>query len=118
MYCVSSSFVRKSIQEKRKKIPHIIDLNFLGHGRRRRRRSRRCQDPLSNGSYENDLTIKEALNLLKRMEDEKVGDMSRNLMPVRQALENTLLTIGKLAEEMENEKVKVEDEKFKPSVES
>jgi hypothetical protein len=73
---------------------------------------------LSKGSYENEMTITDALDLLKRMEDEKVGDMSRNLMPVRQALENTLLTIGKLAEEMENEKVKVEDEKFKPSVES
>jgi hypothetical protein len=68
--------------------------------------------------YENEMTIADALDLLKRMEDEKVGDMSRDLIPVRQALENTLLTIGKLAEEMENEKVKVEDEKFKPSVES
>ena len=47
-----------------------------------------------------------------------VGDLSRNLVPIRQILENTLLSIGKLAEEMENEKVKVEDEKFKPSVES
>jgi hypothetical protein len=73
---------------------------------------------ISKNEYENEMTITEALDLLKRMEDEKVGDMSRNLMPVRQALENTLLTIGKLAEEMENEKVKVEDEKFKPSVES
>ena len=73
---------------------------------------------ISKNEYENKMTITDALDLLKRMEDEKVGDMSRNLMPVRQALENTLLTIGKLAEEMENEKVKVEDEKFKPSVES
>ncbi|HET6715720.1 MAG TPA: hypothetical protein VFG90_01225, partial [Nitrososphaeraceae archaeon] len=73
---------------------------------------------ISKSNYENEITITDALDLLKRMDDEKVGDMSRNLMPVRQALENTLLTIGKLAEEMENEKVKVEDEKFKPSVES
>ena len=64
------------------------------------------------------LTISNALDLLRRMEDEKVGDLSRNLIPIRQTLENTLLSIGKLAEEMENEKVKVEDEKFKPSVES
>ncbi|CAN5273947.1 hypothetical protein BH18THE2_BH18THE2_02400 [soil metagenome] len=64
------------------------------------------------------LTISKALDLLRRMEDEKVGDLSRNLIPIRQTLENTLLSIGKLAEEMENEKVKVEDEKFKPSVES
>ena len=64
------------------------------------------------------LTISDALDLLRRMEDEKVGDLSRNLIPIRQTLENTLLSIGKLAEEMENEKVKVEDEKFKPSVES
>ena len=73
---------------------------------------------ISKIEYENKMTISDALDLLKRMDDEIVGDMSRNLMPVRQALENTLLTIGKLAEEMENEKVKVEDEKFKPSVES
>ena len=73
---------------------------------------------ISKTEYENEMTITDALDLLKRMDDEIVGDMSRNLMPVRQALENTLLTIGKLAEEMENEKVKVEDEKFKPSVES
>ena len=70
------------------------------------------------GSYENELTITEALDLLKRMDDEKVGEMSTELMPVKKTLDNTLLTIGKLAEEMEDEKVKVEDEKFKPSVES
>jgi hypothetical protein len=64
------------------------------------------------------LTISNALDLLRRMDDEKVGDLSRNLIPIRQTLENTLLSIGKLAEEMENEKVKVEDEKFKPTVES
>ena len=67
---------------------------------------------------DSELTISNALDLLRRMEDEKVGDLSRNLIPIRQTLENTLLSIGKLAEEMENEKVKVEDEKFKPSVES
>ena len=67
---------------------------------------------------DSELTISNALNLLKRMEDEMVGDLSRNLIPIRQTLENTLLSIGKLAEEMENEKVKVDDEKFKPSVES
>lgn len=66
----------------------------------------------------NELSISNALDLLKRMEDEKVGDLSRSLIPIRQALENTLLSIGRLAEEMENEKVKVDDEKFKPSVES
>ena len=67
---------------------------------------------------DSELPISNALGLLRRMEDEMVGDLSRNLVPIRQTLENTLLSIGKLAEEMENEKVKVEDEKFKPSVES
>jgi hypothetical protein len=69
-------------------------------------------------SDENTLSISDALDILRKMEDEKVGDMSRGLIPIKQSLENTLLSIGKLAEEMENEKVKVEDEKFKPSVES
>jgi hypothetical protein len=67
---------------------------------------------------ENILSISDALDVLRRIEDEKVGDMSRGLIPIKQSLENTLLSVGKLAEEMENEKVKVEDEKFKPSVES
>jgi hypothetical protein len=70
------------------------------------------------GSYEYELTITEALDLLKRMDDEKIGEMSTELMPVKKTLDNTLLTIGKLAEEMEDEKVRVEDEKFKPSVEN
>jgi hypothetical protein len=69
-------------------------------------------------SNENTLSISDALDILRKMEDEKVGDMSRSLIPIKQSLENTLLSVGKLAEEMENEKVKVEDEKFKPSVES
>jgi hypothetical protein len=67
---------------------------------------------------ENRLTFSDAMDLLRKIEDEKVGDMSRSLIPIKQSLENTLLSVGKLAEEMENEKVKVEDEKFKPSVES
>jgi hypothetical protein len=67
---------------------------------------------------ENTLTISNALDILKRMEDEKAGDLYRILIPMRQSLENTLLSMGRIAEEMENEKVKVEDEKFRPSVES
>jgi hypothetical protein len=66
----------------------------------------------------NILTISKALDLLKKMENEKVVDMSRNLNPIRESLESSLLTVGRLAEEMENEKVKVEEEKFKPTVES
>ena len=72
----------------------------------------------SRSSNKNSVTISDALDILRKMEDEKVGDMSRALIPIKQSLENTLLSVGKLAEEMENEKVKVEDEKFKPSVES
>lgn len=66
----------------------------------------------------NRLTISKALNLLEKMENEKVGEMSRNLVPIRESLQNSLLSISRLAEEMENEKVKVEEEKFKPTVES
>ncbi|HEU4443881.1 MAG TPA: hypothetical protein VFR94_04320 [Nitrososphaeraceae archaeon] len=68
--------------------------------------------------YENKLSISDALDILRKIEDEKVGDMSRTLIPIKQSLESTLLSIGRLAEEMENEKIKIEDEKFKPSVES
>jgi DNA repair ATPase RecN len=66
----------------------------------------------------NRLTISNALDVLEKMENEEVGDMSRSLIPIRQSLENSLLSVGRLAEEMENEKVKVEEEKFKPTVES
>jgi hypothetical protein len=79
------------------------------------------EEPESYGrktSKENGLNIADALDILRKIEDEKVGDMSRSLIPIKQSLENTLLSIGKLAEEMENEQVKVEEEKFKPSVES
>jgi hypothetical protein len=69
-------------------------------------------------SDDNRLSIPDALDLLRKIENEKVGDMSRSLIPIKQSLENTLLSIGRLAEEMENEQVKVEEEKFKPSVES
>ena len=69
-------------------------------------------------NIENTLTISNALDVLKRMEDEKAGDLYRILIPIRQSLENTLLSMGRITEEMENEKVKVEDEKFRPSVES
>lgn len=69
-------------------------------------------------SNENSLNISNALDILRKIEDEKVGDLSRSLIPIKQSLENTLFSIGRLAEEMENEQVKVEEEKFKPSVES
>jgi hypothetical protein len=67
---------------------------------------------------ESRLSISDALDLLRKIDGEKVGDMSRSLIPIKQSLENTLLSIRRLAEEMENEQVKVEEEKFKPSVES
>jgi hypothetical protein len=41
---------------------------------------------------ENTLTISNALDVLKRMEDEKAGDLYRILIPIRQSLENTLLS--------------------------
>jgi hypothetical protein len=78
----------------------------------------RIQSDVVNGNNSNRLTISKALDLLEKMENEKVSDMSRSLIPIRQSLENSLLTVGRLAEEMENEKVKVEEEKFKPTVES
>jgi len=73
---------------------------------------------IANDNTSNRITVSNALDLLEKMENEKVGDMSRSLIPIRQSLENSLLSVGRLAEEMENEKVKVEEEKFKPSVES
>lgn len=89
--------------------PHSVDAGVEIKGR---------EPDIVNDINSNRLTISNALDLLERKGDEKVGDMSRDLIPIRHSLENTLLSIGRLAEEMENEKVKVEEEKFKPAVES
>jgi hypothetical protein len=78
----------------------------------------RARSNVVNDNKSNRLTISKALDLLEKMDNEKVEEMSRNLIPIRQSLENSLRSIGRLAEEMENEKVKVEEEKFKPTVES
>ena len=100
-------------------------LSFGGLFRRKEKKSpevsqgaARMQSNVVNDNNSNRLTISKALDLLEKIENEKVGDMSRNLIPIRDSLENILLSIGRLAEEMENEKVKVEEEKFKPTVES
>ena len=105
-------------KRKEKKPPqenHIENISETDSSRTTIGRSETYKAKTSN---ENTLSISAALDTLRKMEDEKVGDMSRSLIPIKQSLENTLLSVGKLAEEMENEKVKVEDEKFKPSVES
>jgi hypothetical protein len=104
--------VKKPLQESQ---PRKSNLSHLDKSHTENEESERNR---AKASKENTLNISDALDLLRKMEDERVGDMSRNLIPIKQSLENTLLSIGKLAEEMENEQVKVEDEKFRPSVES
>ncbi len=100
-------------------------LSFGGLFRRKEKKSTelsqgaaRTRPSAVNDNTSNRITISNALDLLEKMEKEKVGDMSRNLNPIRESLESSLLTVGRLAEEMEKEKVKVEEEKFKPTVES
>jgi len=95
-------------------------LSFGGLFRRKEKKSPEVSQGAARiqSNDSNRLTISKALDLLEKIENEKVGDMSRNLIPIRESLENILLSIGRLAEEMEAEKVKVEEEKFKPTVES
>jgi hypothetical protein len=96
-------------------------LSFGGLFKRKSKKQPELKGTESNVVKEansNRLTISKALDLLEKMENEKVGEMSRNLIPIRQSLENSLLSVGRLAEEMENEEVKVEEQKFKPTVES
>jgi hypothetical protein len=95
-------------------------LSFGGLFRRKEKKSPEVSQGAARmqSNDSNRLTISKALDLLEKIENEKVDDMSRNLIPIRESLENILLSIGRLAEEMEAEKVKVEEEKFKPTVES
>jgi DNA repair ATPase RecN len=95
-------------------------LSFGGLFRRKEKKSPEVSQGAARiqSNDSNRLTILKALDLLEKIENEKVDDMSRNLIPIRESLENILLSIGRLAEEMEAEKVKVEEEKFKPTVES
>ena len=95
-------------------------LSFGGLFRRKEKKSPEVSQGATRmkSNDSNRLTISKALDLLEKIENEKVDDMSRNLIPIRESLENILLSIGRLAEEMEAEKVKVEEEKFKPTVES
>ena len=95
-------------------------LSFGGLFRRKEKKSPEVSQGAARmqSNDSNRLTVSKALDLLEKIENEKVGDMSRNLIPIRESLENILLSIGRLAEEMEAEKVKVEEEKFKPTVES
>jgi hypothetical protein len=95
-------------------------LSFGGLFRRKEKKSPEVSQGAARmqSNDSNRLTISKALDLLEKIENEKVDDMSRSLIPIRESLENILLSIGRLAEEMEAEKVKVEEEKFKPTVES
>ena len=67
---------------------------------------------------ENSLAFSQALSMLQNIENQKVVVLSTELAPIKESLENVLLSIGKLADDLQNENVKVEEEKFKPSVES
>jgi hypothetical protein len=90
-------------------------LSFGGLFRRKEKKSPEVSQGAARmqSNDSNRLTISKALDLLEKIENEKVDDMSRNLIPIRESLENILLSIGRLAEEMEAEKVKVEEEKLK-----
>jgi hypothetical protein len=67
---------------------------------------------------ENSLAFSQALSMLQNIENQKIVVLSTDLAPIKESLENVLLSIGKLADDLQNENVKVEEEKFKPSVES
>jgi hypothetical protein len=66
----------------------------------------------------NSLTFSQALSILQNIENEKVVVLSTDLAPIKESLKDVLLSIGKLADDLQDENVKVEEEKFKPSVEN
>jgi chromosome segregation ATPase len=66
------------------------------------------------------LSIQEAQEVLRKIESAKVQQLSARLAPISRSVAQSLATIGRLADEMEHEKIKLEDleQRFKTVVEN
>jgi len=59
-----------------------------------------------------DVPISEALSLIRSIESRNVEALCSNLASVREVVEKSLRTIEKLANDLESEKIKIEEAKF------
>ena len=64
-----------------------------------------------------DVPISEALSLIRSIESRNVEALCSNLASVREVVEKSLRTIEKLANDLESEKIKIEEAKFESIVE-
>ena len=64
-----------------------------------------------------DVPISEALSLIRSIESRNVEALCGNLASVREVVEKSLRTIEKLANDLESEKIKIEEAKFESIVE-
>ena len=66
----------------------------------------------------NTLTIPEAIELLNTTESERIKILSVNLLPIKESIVRSLQSINKIADDLDEEKIKLEDAKFKSVVEN
>jgi hypothetical protein len=64
------------------------------------------------------ISIEDATNRLRRIEEQKTDELIRQLSPIRDSAQASLQSIGDLAAELQNEEIKVEDQRFESAVEN
>ncbi|MGH9977527.1 MAG: hypothetical protein ACRD8Z_17090, partial [Nitrososphaeraceae archaeon] len=64
------------------------------------------------------ISIEDAANRLRRIEGQKTAELVQQLSPIRDSAQATLQSIVQLAAELQNEEIKVEDQRFESAVEN
>ena len=64
------------------------------------------------------ISIEDATNRLHRIEEQKTGELIQQLSPIRNSAQASLQSIVDLAADLQNEVIKVEDQRFESAVEN
>jgi hypothetical protein len=64
------------------------------------------------------ISIEDATNRLRRIEEQKTNELAQQLSPIRNSAQASLQSIVDLAAELQNEEIKVEDQRFESAVEN
>jgi conjugal transfer/entry exclusion protein len=64
------------------------------------------------------LSISDALKLLNHIESEKIATLSSKISPIKESVVKSLKSIEKVADDLERDKIKLEEPKFKTIVEN
>lgn len=64
------------------------------------------------------ISIEDATNRLRRIEEQKTNELVQQLSPIRDSAQASLQSIVDLAAELRNEEIKVEDQRFESAVEN